>query len=302
MDALVREPRSADALVREARRVDALVREPRSANALVREPRSVDALARDPWSVDALVREPRTVDPLAREARTPDSLSFSMAAGGDDLECDEELYGGFLDPGQEIDATKHRLPHWHQAGVFVGITWRLADALPPDVIEGIKSERRAWLRLNPQPWDRPLALEYRRLFSSRIDELLDAGSGSCILRDPAAASLVATPLLHRNGLDYDLNACVVMPNHVHVLVRLHAEPRLPQIVQAWKSISSRALAKACGERQPIWQVEYWDRIIRDAAHFSRVRAYVLGNPCAAKLRPGEFWAWSVPGDDESSWS
>ncbi|MCL5460243.1 hypothetical protein M3M33_16520, partial [Loigolactobacillus coryniformis] len=43
----------------------------------------------------------------------------------------------------------------------------------------------------------------------------------------------------------------------------------------------------------LWMREYWDRYIRNAAHFDAVRAYIEANPVAAGLcdRPSD-WPWS----------
>ena len=63
-------------------------------------------------------------------------------------ELEDEIYGGFLNPERGVDVTEHRLPHWHQRGALVGVTWRLADALPTGVAQTeIALEAISWRTL-----------------------------------------------------------------------------------------------------------------------------------------------------------
>jgi type I restriction enzyme R subunit len=170
----------------------------------------------------------------------------------------------------------------------VFVTWRLGDALPKEVLETILNSRRAWLRMNPPPWDFRKAAEHARLFSQRIDQLLDASIGSCILRNPSAAQIVEDTLRHFHEKQYQLDSYVIMPNHVHVVVRLRPGFKLPIVVKAWKSVSSRKLSVLLGVKPPIWQGEYWDRLVRNQAHLDRCRSYIADNPLKAKLLEGQF--------------
>ncbi len=46
----------------------------------------------------------------------------------------------------------------------------------------------------------------------------------------------------------------------------------------------------------LWQVESFDRIVRDPAELARTRRYIAANP--AKLRPGTFALKRMPWLDE----
>lgn len=65
------------------------------------------------------------------------------------------------------------LPHRDIAGLVQMITYRLADSLPRSVLERIAEELH-----NIAPEE---ALPLRR---ARIEQWLDAGHGSCVLRNP----------------------------------------------------------------------------------------------------------------------
>lgn len=67
---------------------------------------------------------------------------------------------------------------------------------------------------------------------------------------------------------------VIMPNHVHLLLRFSAEsgPKLGQVIQQLKGY----VTKQCGF--PVWQEKYYDHVIRDEADYLVKAQYILNNP------------------------
>jgi type I restriction enzyme, R subunit len=192
----------------------------------------------------------------------------------------------FFDPDADVDVTKNRLPHWQQGEAWMFVTWRLGDSLPKAKLDQWKSEREAWLKHNPEPWDEKTEAEYHDRFSRQIDEWLDQGSGSCVLKEPANAKIVADALRHFDGERYEIASFVVMPNHVHVLFRPLGKHALPEILKSWKGFTARAINKRMGKTGELWQDEYWDRLIRNERHFFKVAEYIRENPMKAKLEGG----------------
>ncbi|RAU22498.1 transposase [Paramagnetospirillum kuznetsovii] len=164
------------------------------------------------------------------------------------------------------------LPHLDAPGVIQAVTFRLSDSLPIEVVERLDHEAEVAKRRHS------------------LDVALDAGHGDCLLAFAQPADIVERCLLERDGPDYRLIAWVIMPNHVHVV----AKPLipLPDILQAWKSVTARRINawRGCGGR--LWQPDYFDRFLRDDAHLAAVIAYVEENPVKAGLceRP-EDWRW-----------
>ena len=197
----------------------------------------------------------------------------------------------FFNPHAEIDVTKNRLPHWQQGEAWVFVTWRLGDSLPKAKLDQWKQEREIWRSQHPEPWDEKTEAEYHDRFSRQIDEWLDQGSGSCVLRDPANGKIVADALRHFDGERYELASFVVMPNHVHVLFRPLEDHALADILKSWKGFTARESNKRLGKKGSLWQDEYWDRLIRNERHFFKVMEYVRENPVKAKLRDGSFVLW-----------
>jgi len=97
-----------------------------------------------------------------------------------------------------------------------------------------------------------------------------------------------------------LDAFVVMPNHVHgiiiitdpvVVVGAGSEPAptepaptprmhgLPEIVRQFKTFSARRINDLRGTPgTPVWQRNYYEHIIRDEGSLNRIREYILNNP------------------------
>ncbi len=153
-----------------------------------------------------------------------------------------------FDPNAERTETERNLPHWPQEAATYFVTFRLADSLPQSVAEAWREEREQWLRaagLREASEVRTLPIarreEYRRLFSTRLEEWLDAGKGECWLRDPRCSAAVADALRHFDGERYVLGPFVVMPNHVHALVQPVNGHDLPGILHSWKGFTAHRI-------------------------------------------------------------
>ncbi len=186
----------------------------------------------------------------------------------------------YFNPLSEIDIRNGgNLPHWEQGPVWYFITFRLADALPRAVVEQIQSERDQWRRSHDlRHLSREEQAEYHRLFSERYEQLLDAGSGSCVLRDPLNADIVHGALRFFEGLRYALDEFVVMPNHVHVIVKPLPGHGLADILHAWKSYTANRINRRLGRTGQLWQHESYDHIVRNESAMEAIRRYIRANP------------------------
>lgn len=158
------------------------------------------------------------------------------------------------------------LPHCDTPGLVQSITFRLADSLPVGALARCAQEAGSDLQ--------------RR---KKIDTLLDAGHGECLLARPDIGRLVEDALLHQDGLRYRLLAWCVMPNHVHVLIQTITGWPLGDIVQSWKSFTAHAINKRLARNGKVWMEDYFDRYIRDDAHYAAVVVYIHANPVKAGL-------------------
>ncbi|MFN3410495.1 MAG: REP-associated tyrosine transposase, partial [Limisphaerales bacterium] len=99
---------------------------------------------------------------------------------------------------------------------------------------------------------------------------------------------------HFDGDRYELSAWVVMPNHVHAVVRPLGDRSLSKVLQGWKSYTATVLNRLLARPgRPFWQTESYDHLIRDDADRERCCHYTVMNPVNAGLcaRP-EDWRWS----------
>jgi REP element-mobilizing transposase RayT len=161
------------------------------------------------------------------------------------------------------------LPHFDAPHVAQVVTFMLADSFPitrraewePILKEAIESERRR-----------------------KLEEWLDRGIGACFLAEPHIARLVENKLLESNHKNYRLQAWVIMPNHVHLVVDVFETP-LSQLIKRWKGSTAREANRFLNRNESFWQPDYFDTRIRDAVHLRKAIRYIEQNPTKAKLVP-----------------
>ena len=152
------------------------------------------------------------------------------------------------------------LPHFDSQDVVQFVTFRLADSLPKEAIARIQSAA--------QP-------------ESMRDEILDRGLGACWLKVGAVAHVVEQSFFAFDGSRYRLHAWTIMPNHIHVLFTVLPGKPLGTIISSWKRFSAREANTLLGRKGAFWQDDYWDRFIRNAAHYEATIDYIDLNPVKA---------------------
>ena len=80
-----------------------------------------------------------------------------------------------------------------------------------------------------------------------------------------------------------LAATVIMPDHVHLLVKPIPPYDLSRIMKCTKGVSARKINSRRQSTGSIWQDESWDRIIRDAEEFEEKLQFMVDNPVKAGL-------------------
>jgi putative transposase len=105
---------------------------------------------------------------------------------------------------------------------------------------------------------------------------------------------------HWNELPYHyasvvLDSFVVMPNHVHGVLFLRPPDEMPadgksgaghrtartlgDVIRSFKKFSAREVNKQRGTTgQPLWQRNYYERVIRDQEELRMIRQYIQDNP------------------------
>lgn len=207
-------------------------------------------------------------------------------------------------PEKPITAHQRLLPHWRQDVATYFATFRLGDSLPQGKLHELRAYRDEWMRAHPPPRSNKVLEEFARTVFSRVEKWIDQGMGSCILRDPRAARFMTEAMHHFDGDRYELGAYVVMPNHVHVIVRpmrpeLHS---LDTILGSWKQFASGRINALAGTSGSHWQDEGYDRIVRDPEHLYHVLQYIGRNPRNAGLPRMACPLWVRPEWAALGWS
>jgi len=90
-----------------------------------------------------------------------------------------------------------------------------------------------------------------------------------------------------------LGAYVLMPDHVHLFVRLNPEM---MTISRWMKSLKNSLSKtlnARGEIAPHWHKGFFDHVLRSGESYSQKWDYVRGNPVRVGLvRTAEEWAFA----------
>jgi REP element-mobilizing transposase RayT len=123
-----------------------------------------------------------------------------------------------------------------------------------------------------------------------------------ILPEPAR-DLVLQHCFHDHGKRLLLTAAVVMPNHVHLLVKALRDPagwpyELPVLLHSLKSASAHSVNKLLSRNGQVWQNESFDHVLRSYESLKAKCEYVRQNPVRAGLVdcPNEYpWTWIESG-------
>ncbi len=179
------------------------------------------------------------------------------------------------------------LPHFDGGEIVQFITFRLFDAMPGEVLDKWRSEIT----------DKNGETRFRK----NVERYLDSGYGSCWLKHEDVAKMVRDGLFYHAGKKYELIAWVIMPNHVHILVRPLPDVELDEIMHSIKSYTAHEANKILERSGQFWQPESFDRYIRNQKHFLSVIRYIENNPVKAGLclRP-EDWPFGSAAERASS--
>jgi putative transposase len=127
--------------------------------------------------------------------------------------------------------------------------------------------------------------------------------GECWMKHTDASWVVKESFHHADDQQYELGCYVLMPNHVHAIIRPLQSETLPleKLLQGRKRRTSREINSLLGRSGPLWQAESFDRIIRDEEHLYQCIQYIGRNPTKASLAPGQYRRWVRPSWEALGW-
>jgi putative transposase len=130
-----------------------------------------------------------------------------------------------------------------------------------------------------------------------------------------AALLFATLHCVQDKHPFTMLGYVLLPDHLHLLIRPHAPQTHSTVMQSLKRNFALEYKKATGLQGTLrfWQPRYYDHVIRDEVDFERHLHYIHYNPVKHGLaaRPedwprssflhwkargayADYWGWSLP--------
>lgn len=209
----------------------------------------------------------------------------------------------------------NRLPHLAPVGAAFFVTFRLADALPTEVIIRMKEEYDAEIeRLEKEMPANYVKLiqEVKQQYFGKFDQQLDNQTfGACYLKQPEVAAIIANKIKEYDGKYYNLHAYCIMPNHVHALfnfghqisnldehrLSLYADNyvQLDKVMHLIKGGSAFQVNRLLGRSGKFWAKDSYDHYIRNEEEWLEVISYILNNPVKAGLVeqwedwPGSYW-------------
>ncbi len=99
-----------------------------------------------------------------------------------------------------------------------------------------------------------------------------------------ARDIVLNCCRHDDGIRYQLQAAVVMPDHAHLILTPGFDlarrivVQLPEIMKAIKGASSHAINRHLDRAGAIWQEESFDHVLRSSEQLDAKILYLLSNP------------------------
>lgn len=163
-----------------------------------------------------------------------------------------------------------KLPHYDNDEVYQFITFRLHDAVPKNQLYKWKDELSLYGK--PDKNDKDYIILEKKILNYE-----DSGYGECYLKNPLIYKLVQDALEIFNKKRYNLIEWIIMPNHVHVLIKPVQGFSLPKIVHSWKSYTAKKANMILSREGKFWMEDYFDRFIRSEEHFIFAMNYIKNN-------------------------
>ena len=181
---------------------------------------------------------------------------------------------------------KRNLPHWLVADHSYFVTLRLKGTLPKAVVEHIRAE-------DDGSSEETATAQARERFCT-MERILDALTDARWLTDPRVAPLIWDNLDWMRGRGWKIYAAVLMPNHMHWLLR-NEQGRTEQLLNdlgQFKSFTAKRANKVLSRGGAFWAREDFDHWIRNRGKFEATIRYIANNPVKAGLaRHWSAWPW-----------
>jgi len=94
---------------------------------------------------------------------------------------------------------------------------------------------------------------------------------------------------------FKILAYCFMPDHLHLLAAGESETPLTEFARLFKQLSGYRFKQSLGNH--LWQISYYDRVVRREESIGSIAAYIWGNPVRAGLvNKAQDYRFSGPTD------
>ncbi len=120
---------------------------------------------------------------------------------------------------------------------------------------------------------------------------------------PWARHIALDAVLHGHTKKHFLSVCVVMPDHVHLVINPLVDHKrscywsVGELTQVIKGYSAYVINRELGSKGKLWQTESFDHVLRRSDSLIQKVDYILQNPVRKGLvaRSSEYpWLWRNP--------
>lgn len=177
---------------------------------------------------------------------------------------------------------RSQLPHWEVSGAWHFITVRCEGSLPKLAQERIREIHQTLQSMEPNSDD---FTQLQRQYFLTAEKYLDTGGGFAPFSATNLCQVAIDAIRKCESEGWQLGDGVIMPNHVHLLIRKKSESglSLKKVVERLKGRSARQVNKALNRKGRFWQEDWFDRWMRDGAERQRTIQYIRQNPVKARL-------------------
>ncbi len=222
-----------------------------------------------------------------------------MAAEAFNKEAPPNFRG--LHPDLPIRLYKRHLPHWRQSGATYAVTFRQADSIPQVQLQSLKHWRAIWEKQHSLPRSEICWQQFAQEITGKTDRWMDEGYGTCLFQESRFSRVMSDSLLHFQSQRHFTSCFVVMPNHVHAVIRPMMGFELEDCLQRIKQYVATHVNRELKRRGPLWANESHDRIVRDEEHLWNVVQYIGQNPRRAGIPVARWVRWIHPEWQAAGW-
>jgi REP element-mobilizing transposase RayT len=135
------------------------------------------------------------------------------------------------------------------------------------------------------PWQSPQPSESRRhlphLQATEATYFVTFRCRKGLFLSAQAKEIVMSTIRHWDGIRSDLDAAVVMPDHVHLIFRILGRLSLSAVLHSVKGYSARLINTLLARKGPFWLDESFDHVIRQEHEWEEKIGYIRDNPPSA---------------------